>query len=184
VRFRSVVPQRPTRCTPEEALARMGFKLDSHISGGLFNFCRLYVRSRKSSSGEMNTFCDGYIDVSLHVTDEEDVYHIITLIWYYSDITSCTVYLILREYVRLNYQIVSCILRCSYASADNYMRVSTRIPLGVVEKKEAMTWHRHLDSNHHQRHDHHDPETEGVEYPGIRNQRSWCHLLQRSYLQD
>jgi len=65
--------QSRTGCTSEEALAQMGFKQDSHISGGLFNFCRLYVRGRKSSSEEMSTFCDGYIDVSLHVADEEGV---------------------------------------------------------------------------------------------------------------
>jgi hypothetical protein len=63
--------QSRTGCTYEEALAQAGYQLDTYISGGLFNFCRLYVRSSKSSSGGISTFCDGYIDVSLHATDEE-----------------------------------------------------------------------------------------------------------------
>jgi hypothetical protein len=62
--------QSRTGCTYEEALAQTGYKLDSTLSGGLFNFCRLYVRGRKSSSGKVSVFCDGYIDVSFYATDE------------------------------------------------------------------------------------------------------------------
>ena len=63
--------QSRTGCTYEEALVQTGYKLDSYISGGLFKFCRIYVRSRKSSFEGNSTFFDGYIDVSLHTADDE-----------------------------------------------------------------------------------------------------------------